>query len=57
MLTFVKLHVLCLHRGYKKSSACVISGTVLSISVDIGVRSIIVGLKIHTFSEIAYHST
>jgi hypothetical protein len=57
VLTFVKLHVLCLHRGYKKSSACVISGTVLSISVDIGVRSIIVGLKIHTFSEIAYHST
>lgn len=57
MLTFVKLHVLCPHRGYKNSSMCVISGTVLSISVDIGVRSIVEGLKIHCFSEIAYHST
>ena len=34
----------------------VISGTVLPISVDIDVR-IIVGLKIHGFSEIAYHFT
>ena len=56
MLTFAKLHVLCPHRGHKNSSKCVISGTVLSINVDIGVRSI-VGLKIHSFSEIACHST
>jgi len=35
----------------------VISGTVLTISVDIDVRSIVEGLKIHSFSEIAYHFT
>lgn len=43
MLTFVKLHVLCSRRYYKNSSTCVISETILSISVDNGVRSIVEG--------------
>lgn len=45
------------HKGYKKSSLCVISGTVLSIDVDIGVGSMVEGFKIHSLSEIEYHST
>jgi hypothetical protein len=59
VLTFVKLHVLCPHRGYKKSSTCVISGTLLSISVDNGVRSIIEGLNKSHFLRncLSFHLT